>query len=111
MERTIHTGGYKSIEETCGPVDITCPLSYIDACTEPYNEYSRNWREEVREYHVGITQKLKPGDCFVLYDKAFEIVKQKPGNSYVIRELNTHAIYSLPRKYLANIHLITEKEK
>ena len=103
--------GYKSIEETCGPVDITCPLSYIDACTEPYNEYSRNWREEVRKYHVGITQKLKPGDCFVLFCRGFKVIEQKRGNRYLIQELDTHALYSLPRSHLPNIQLVTTGEK
>lgn len=45
---------YKDIEESMGPVDVDCPLKYIEMVSghEPMNDYSRKWRERVREYHV-----------------------------------------------------------
>lgn len=50
--------GYKDMDETVGPNDVSCPLSYLDQCTEPMNEYSRQWREKVRAWHAQQKQKL-----------------------------------------------------
>ena len=49
--------GYKDVEETCGPTALTCPVSYIDACTEPANEWSREWREKVRARYAAFLSR------------------------------------------------------
>ena len=43
--------GSKDIDETMGPGGVNCPLRLINNATEPLNEYSKGWREDVREYH------------------------------------------------------------
>lgn len=43
--------GYKDVDESMGPNEISCPLSYIERATEPASEYSRQWRERVKQYH------------------------------------------------------------
>ena len=46
-----HEGwGYKDMSEYDGPNEINCPLSYLDAASEPTG-YAVAWREEVRKYH------------------------------------------------------------
>lgn len=40
--------GYKAMEEASGPYYYACPVSYLDMCTEPVNEYSAKWRDKVR---------------------------------------------------------------
>lgn len=44
--------GYKGLSEDMGPVAVDCPLSLIDAASEPINDYARAWREKVRAYHA-----------------------------------------------------------
>ena len=45
--------GYKDLDETCGPCDVDCPLSYLAAPheVEPRG-YAAQWRERVRAYHA-----------------------------------------------------------
>lgn len=49
--------GYKEMDEGQHPFYYTCPVSYLDACTEPINEHAQRWREEVRKYHQIRKQK------------------------------------------------------
>lgn len=44
--------GYKGMSEDMGPYHYDCPLSLIDAASDPINETARAWREKVREYHA-----------------------------------------------------------
>jgi hypothetical protein len=44
--------GYKDMDEGMGPVAVNCPLSYLDLCTAPMNDYASKWRDRVREYHA-----------------------------------------------------------
>lgn len=43
--------GYKDMDETCGPVEVNCPLSFLDKASEPTG-YAIEWREKVRQYHA-----------------------------------------------------------
>ena len=36
----------KIMDETCGPHFYDCPKNLIDLCTEPRNDWSKEWREE-----------------------------------------------------------------
>ena len=43
--------GYKDIDESMGPYEVDCPLSYLDDLTPAANDYSRDWRSAVRKFH------------------------------------------------------------
>ena len=51
--------GYKPLDESMGPVQVTCPLGYLKLCTSPVNAYARDWRIKVREYHAAQAEKRK----------------------------------------------------
>ena len=36
--------GYKDLDESCGPNEIDCPISWLSLPHGDYGEYSRNWR-------------------------------------------------------------------
>lgn len=67
-----HGWGYKDIDEGTGPNAVNCPRSYLDLCTDPMNEYARQWRDRVREYHAtqdkqrAASKTLIPGAKFEL---------------------------------------------
>lgn len=42
--------GYKDMDETCGPSEVNCPVSYLDKAS-PATGYAIDWRERVRAYH------------------------------------------------------------
>lgn len=56
--------GSKDIDETMGPNEVNCPLRLINNATEPINDWSKEWREKVREYHrkKRTQNKWKAGD-------------------------------------------------
>lgn len=44
--------GFKGLDETANPYYYNCPLSFLElANNPPPSEYSRKWREGVRQYH------------------------------------------------------------
>jgi hypothetical protein len=64
--------GYKDIDETMGPVETSCPISYLDMVPCPDSEYARKWRERVRERAAGkkavtdVIRAMKIGDRLYL---------------------------------------------
>lgn len=49
--------GHKDMDEESGPTARDCPLSFLDAASEPRG-YAINWRNEVRAYHAA--KKARP---------------------------------------------------
>lgn len=43
--------GYKPMDESCGPVEVSCPLKYLDMVPDP-GSYATEWRKNVREWHA-----------------------------------------------------------
>lgn len=56
-----HDGyGYKDMTASMGPVEVNCPLSFLDKASDPDpNGYESAWRERVRNYHDAKRQKAK----------------------------------------------------
>ena len=63
--------GYKDLDESCGPSDVSCPLSYLDMVPCSEGPYAAPWRERVKAHHskraqfnrlkVGTKVKLRAG--------------------------------------------------
>jgi hypothetical protein len=64
--------GYKDLDETMGPVETSCPISYLDMVPCPDSEYARAWRKAVREKAAGkqavtdVIRAMKIGDRLYL---------------------------------------------
>lgn len=43
--------GYKDMDETAGPVEVSCPLKYLKLVPCPEHGYARAWRERVKQHH------------------------------------------------------------
>lgn len=48
---------YKDISEECGPMDVNCPLAYLELCTEAEGRYAKAWRFKVRDFHKRATRR------------------------------------------------------
>lgn len=63
--------GYKDIDETMGPAEKSCPISYLDMVPCP-DGYAREWRKAVREKAAGkqavtdVIRAMKKGDTLYL---------------------------------------------
>jgi hypothetical protein len=79
--------GYKDIDETMGPYQTSCPLSYIDMCTESANELSRAWRERVRHHHALRNRKLEVGDKFTYCGSQWQVCDTHGMYGWSITEL------------------------
>lgn len=51
--------GYKDMDETMGPVEVNCPLSFLDKASAPTG-YGIEWREKVREFHAKKNARPEP---------------------------------------------------
>lgn len=83
--------GYKDLEESMGPCEVSCPLGYLDMVPErtckPDCEgckkdscsgmWARNWRAKVREYHATRAAAREKAKGFKLND----IIRLKEGCS------------------------------
>ena len=72
--------GYKSMDATCGPVEVNCPISFLKAASEPRpGGFEKPWRERVIAYHESkkrkAKRKLEPG-----------VVVQYGGTDYALQE-------------------------
>ena len=103
------TWGYKDIEESCGPVELDCPLKYLDMVDPPSNQWATDWRAAVRQHHA--TQKaktehlkgLRVGDQVHLREGCkpngpFRILSTKP-----LKGSFNGIVYKLPRKHIATV--------
>jgi hypothetical protein len=96
--------GYKDVDETAGPTAVTCPLSYIEMCTEPMNEYSRTWRERVRRHHALRNRKLKVGDKFSYCGSQWQVCDTHGMHGWSITELpHQGLVYRFHRRQMAGV--------
>lgn len=89
--------GYKDIDESMGPCETSCPLSYLAMVPDP-GGYATGWREKVRAYHARRGQKLELGQQIKLTNgETYKITNLKP-----LRAIGNHngMIYRIPRRML-----------
>lgn len=75
--------GYKDVDETMGPCETSCPVSYLEMCTAPENKYAYEWRQRV--YARGRNARaLKVGSRWKIGNKVAEILKRRSPNAFLI---------------------------
>jgi len=112
LQRSSYGWGYKVMDEGMGPVQVSCPLSFLDMADDPTG-YAVAWREKVRAYHTkrtGIRQNLAVGATLVLKPTC------RPGRLLVtqVRPLravdpDTRAAYAVPMHMVASVEPSQEK--
>jgi hypothetical protein len=58
--------GYKSMDESMGPCEVNCPLSYLDMVPDP-GSYATEWRKRVRAWHALQRQRYVVGARYSLH--------------------------------------------
>jgi hypothetical protein len=69
--------GYKDLDESMGPYQVSCPLSYLDMVPQPDGEIANNWRKAVRDYHAKRTQTQSLGTKAINLFKSIDHKNQK----------------------------------
>jgi hypothetical protein len=93
------TWGYKDIDESMGPYEADCPVSYLDEADEPISDTAREWRETVRARAAKRkAKKPKKGETWTLVNcriPEVKIVSVRP-----LRGTYNYTTYKLKRKLL-----------
>lgn len=105
--------GYKDVDESAGPCQTTCPVSYIEMVEDWEREhgqkpvgYAAEWRERVREAHTKVV--LTEGQEIMLYDLEYVVVSKKKGGCYWIKLKSTASLFHLPRRMLKHVLVATQ---
>lgn len=83
--------GYKDIDESMGPSETSCPISFIELVEEHEKEhgygprsYAAEWREKVRANHAKGQRTLDVGQRLQLYGRDYEVAAKLDGGHYRI---------------------------
>ena len=49
LEASSYGWGWKSMDESMGPYDDSCPVEFLDMAPQPKGEYAAKWRENIRQ--------------------------------------------------------------
>lgn len=104
--------GYKDMSEDAGPYCYDCPLSLLTLCSEPGNDYAKEWREKVRAYHAQRRALPKPVPGMVVNAGIFTyqlLEKLAPRKGWRVKEVETGSMYRMSAKQLSRA-LVQTKE-
>jgi hypothetical protein len=97
---------YKPIEESMGPLEHSCPVSFLDAAQHPfpngYPEGYHDWRANVRAYHARKNQKLVLGQIVKLTNNREYKIATFRGRKAFGYDVETGGYYHIPRRMLTS---------
>jgi hypothetical protein len=100
-----HGWGYKGLDETAGPTEVSCPASYLEMVPDPKIGYSTEWRKRVLERAERGRRQLKPGQKIKLYGKDYEVLDKRPNRmGYTIS--NGYNRYRLKTSQVKNVEVL-----
>lgn len=73
--------GYKDVEETMGPNEISFPYTWLDLLTPTDSKYANEWRARVKARGEKL-QKATVGSKWQGYGYTFEIIKRRGPTSF-----------------------------
>lgn len=94
--------GSKDLDESCGPYEVNCPLSYLDLVPTCNSSYSPAWRAKVRAYHekrsvkpvLGAVYRVGPNNLGIGSMKLTQVGRKLAG------EANSGGVYGIKRSQL-----------
>lgn len=73
--------GYKDVDETMGPNEISFPYTWLDLLTPTDSKYANEWRARVKARGEKL-QKATVGSKWQGYGHTFEIIKRRGPTSF-----------------------------
>jgi hypothetical protein len=95
--------GYKDIDESMGPCEVNCPLSFLDKASEPEG-YAIEWRQKVREYHAKKAARVAPVAGLVVQygEHQYRLVEPyAPRKGWLVTRVSDGARFRMPARHLA----------
>lgn len=96
--------GYKCVSESMGPCEKDCPLALLKLADEPPNDYAKEWRTEVLEFHARKSCKRKPVAGLVVKsgDREYELIEAwGPRRGWKVRDVTYGGYYRMPAAQLS----------
>jgi hypothetical protein len=107
---------YKDMDESCGPCQYDCPISFIKRAREvdaPIGDYAKEWREKVIQYHTNKNANrkrkavLKPGMKLQYQRNVYELIEKCSGRlGWNVRDVATNNEYRLMSKQVTAAQLV-----
>ena len=85
VKNDCYNWGYKDIDETMGPNEISFPYTWIDLLTPTDSQYANEWRERVKARGEKL-QKAKLGSKWRGYGHTFEIIERRSPTSFLAKD-------------------------
>jgi len=90
--------GYKDLDESMGPCELTCPVRFFDLVPDP-GSYATEWRAKVRAYAAKQSVKYQVGDVLGLVNTARPLVVRVTSvRPFLGEDLATGLIYRIPKR-------------
>lgn len=83
---------YKDMDESCGPVEVDCPLKFLDRVPAKDAGYAVAWRQRVREFHAKRKLGFSEGEEVTIFGTRFKVIG-KVKRSYRVQRLSDGAIF------------------
>lgn len=95
--------GHKDMDETCGPCQLDCPISYLDKASEPVG-YATEWRQQVREFHAKRSTRPIPtaGQVVTFGGHDYTLIRSAGPHKGWVVDNTAGSRYRLTAKQLAN---------
>lgn len=104
--------GYKDVDETMGPYQMSCPVAYIELVEAHEKEhgyeptgYAAEWRKSVRASRAKAKRKLVDGSKIKLYGREYTVEGQYPNKKYRVVDENGHC-YALKKSQMKDVEVL-----
>jgi hypothetical protein len=101
--------GYKDMSEDMGPVEVNCPLSFLNEASPVTEGWAAEWRERVRAYHARRKERPKPAPGSVVRygDHDYKLLSPAgPRRGWYVERLSDTGQFRMRAKQLAHSQFV-----
>ena len=99
--------GYKDMDESVGPCEVDCPLSYLAQASQATG-YAIEWRFNVQDFHAKKSARPDPqaGQVVIYGQTRYKLVRPAgPRRGWNVQRVSDGLYFRMPSKQLAKAHL------
>lgn len=98
--------GYKDVDESMGPYEISFPYTWLDLLTPTDSQYANEWRARVKARGEKL-QKAIVGSKWFFRNGGYTVVKRRSPTCWIVKDDNGYQ-YRMSSKMLAAANLLPE---
>lgn len=101
-----HGWGYKDVDESMGPYEISFPYTWLDLLTPTDSQYANEWRARVKARGEKL-QKATVGSKWFFRNGGYTVVKRCSPTCWIVKDDNGYQ-YRMSSKMFAAANLLPE---